>query len=157
MRSCRDADYLFAINDKREFGDYVGQWKMVMERGMPNAGRVTIRRKAGAVYDLVRHERVPFTVLPNGETEIGVRYDTNDGKVFLVAEKPLAPLKVSVAPNGEVLVKSPDKGVMIPIEVSCDGEKPRYGVVKDGIWKRPYKAGANLRVRNLADGTVCRR
>ena len=33
-----------------------------------------------------------------------------------------------------------------------DGEKPRYGVVEDGVWKRPYKVGANLRVRNLADG-----
>ena len=61
---------------------------------------------------------------------------------------------MSVAADGEVVVTSLDRDVMIPIEVVCDGEKPRYGVVEDGKWKRPYKAGANLRVRNLADGRV---
>ena len=152
VRTYRNADYLFAINDKRTFGDYVGQWKMVMERGAPNAGRVTVRRKAGVVYDLLRHASVPFTIRPNGDTEIEVQYDTNDGKVFLVAEKPLSPLSISAAKDGEVVVTSHDKDVMIPIEVVCDGAKPRYGVVENGIWKRPYKVGANLRVRNLADG-----
>ena len=61
-----------------------------------------------------------------------------------------------MAADGEVVVTSPDKDVMIPIEVICDGEKPRYGVVEDGLWKRPYKVGANLRVRNLAEGGVAR-
>ena len=154
MRTYRNADYLFAINDKREFGDYVGQWKMVMEKGAPNAGRVTVRRKAGAVYDLLRHSSVPFTILPNGDTEIEVQYNTNDGKVFLVTEKSLAPLSILVAQEGEIAVTSPDKDVMIPIEVVCDGEKSRYGVVEDGVWKRSYKKGTNLRVRNLADGST---
>ena len=153
VRTYREADYVFAINDKRTFGDYVGQWGKLEEKGLPNAGTVTVRRIAGAVYDLVEHKAVPFKNR-NGKVEISVSYTTTDGRILLVAPRPLAPLSISVAADGEVEVHSVDKDVMIPIEVSCDGEKPRYGVVEDGTWKRPYKAGANLRVRNLADGRV---
>ena len=149
-RTYRSADYVFAINDRRGFGDYIGPWKRIPEKGLPNEGVVTVRRKAGAVYDLERHAKAAFTV-KNGITTIPVSYTTSDGRIFLVAPRELGPLAVSVA-DGEVTVRSSDVDVMIPIEVVADGAKPRYGVVTDGVWKRPYKAGANLRVRNLADG-----
>ena len=110
-----------------------------------------MRREAGAVYDLEKHAPTQFKVV-GGTTEIPVSYTTTDGRIFLLAPRPLGSLSISVAADGEVAVTSPDKDVMIPIEVACDGEKPRYGVVENGIWKRPYKAGSNLRVRNLADG-----
>ena len=157
VRTYRKADYVFAINDKREFGDYVGQWKMVMERGVPNEGRVTVRRTAGAVYDLVRHESVPFSVLPNGETEIPVRYDTNDGKVLLLVDKPLGGLKFRAKPvdgGARVGVISRDRGVMIPIKVVSATGKPFYGVVADGKWIRTIKglSADSVRVINLADG-----
>ena len=154
VRSCPDADYLFAINDRRGFGDYVGQWKMVMEKGLPNEGRVTVRRKAGAVYDLVRHERVPYRILPNNDTELEVRYTTNDGKVFLVSERPLGRLDVSVDANG-IRVRSPDRGVLVPIAMYVSDERPRYAVVADGkySWRRSVPPGAEVRVLNLADGS----
>ena len=153
VRTYRAADYVFAINDKRMFGDYVGPWRMVEEKGLPNEGTVTVRREAGAVYDLVEHKAVPFANR-NGKTEIPVSYTTTDGRILLVAPRPLGALSISVAADGEVVVTSPDKDVMIPIEVVCDGERPRYGVVEGGVWKRPYKVGANLRARNLADGRI---
>lgn len=149
-RTYRNADYVFAINDRRGFGDYIGPWKKIPELGLPNEGVVTVRRAAGAVYDLERHAKADFTVR-DGVTTIPVSYTTSDGRIFLVAPRELGPLAVS-AGDGEVEVRSADADVMIPIEVVADGEKPRYGVVEDGVWKRPYKAGANLRVRNLADG-----
>ena len=155
-RSCRDADYVFAINDRRTYGDYVGAWRRVKERGLPNAGKVTVNRTAGAVYDLVAHRAVPFSSA-GGRTDIPVEFSTCDGRLLLVARAPLGRLAISVSADGEVIVTSPDKDVMIPIEVVCDGEKPRYGVVENGIWKRPYKVGANLRVRNLADGQTTSR
>ena len=153
VRTYRAADYVFAVNDKRTFGDYVGQWKMVEEKGLPNEGTVAVRREAGAVYDLVAHKAVPFANR-NGNVEIPVSYTTTDGRILLVAPRPLAPLSISVAADDEVVVTSADRDVMIPIEVVCDGEKPRYGVVEDGRWKRPYKIGSNLRVRSLADGRI---
>ena len=150
-RTYRNADYVFAINDRRTYGDYVGAWKRVKEKGLPNSGTITINRAAGAVYDLVRHCAVPFRS-KGGKTCVNADFATNDGRLLLVVPRQLAPLSISAEADGEVVVRSPDKDVMIPVEVVCDGEKPRYGVVEGGIWKRPYKSGANLRVRNLADG-----
>lgn len=150
VRTYRDADYVFAVNDRREYGDYVGQWRMVNEKGVPNAGEVTVNRVAGAVYDLVNHRPATFSVR-DGKTVLPVSYETTDGRIFLIASKALAPLEVSVC-GGEVTVTSPDRDVMIPIEVKCGGGKSRYGVVENGVWKRRFPADATLSVRNLADG-----
>ena len=154
-RTYRGADYVFAVNDRRGFGDYVGPWRKLNEKGLPNSGVVKVRRAAGAVYDLEKHAPAQFKVV-GGTTEIPVSYMTTDGRIFLLAPRPLGALSVAVE-GGEVVVKSTDRDVMIPIEVACDGGKPRYGVVEDGMWKRPYKAGRNLRVRNLADGRTVSR
>ncbi len=83
VRSDKDADYLFVINDKRTFGDYIGQYGLIQENGMPNSGTVTIKRKAGAVYDLVRNIEVPFTSEGN-QTTIPVKFETCDGRALLI-------------------------------------------------------------------------
>jgi len=153
VRSYKDADYVFAINDKRGYGDYVGQWKRVMEKGLPNDGHVALARPAGAVYDLVRHAAVPFEV-KDGKTVIPVSYATNDGRLLMVTAKPLAALSVKVE-GRNVTVTSPDAGVMIPIEVKGFGKKPFYGVVKDGVWKHEFRDDASeVVVKNLADGAL---
>ena len=150
-RTSGDADYVFAINDRREYGDYVGKaWKRVMEKGLPNSGTVVLSRKAGAVYDLVAHRALPIRA-KDGMTEVDVAYENTDGKVLMVVTKPLGRLKIH-REGASVVVTSSDRDVLIPIEVTADGREPRFGIVTDGVWKRPYKAGANLRVRNLADG-----
>ena len=152
VRSFGSADYVFAINDKREYGDYVGQWKRMMEKGVANSGKVTLSRTAGAVYDLVKHAAVPFEV-KDGKTVIPVSYTTSDGRLFLVAAKPLAALKVEVE-GTKVTVTSPDKDVMIPVEVEGFGKKPYYGVVRGGRWEHDFKQASvgEVAVRNLADG-----
>ena len=150
VRSWKDADYLFAINDRRTFGDYVGPWRMLPEKGLPSKGKVTLRRAAGAVYDLVRHVAVPFAV-KDGLTEIPVSYETNDGRLFLAVSRPLGRLSVSVS-GGEVTVTSPDADAMVPIEVAVDGGKPFYGVVRDGKWRHVFPKVRRVVVRNLADG-----
>jgi hypothetical protein len=125
-----------------------------MEKGIPNEAIVTVKRTAGAVYDLEKHTAVPFTV-KNGETHIPVKYETSDGRLLMVVDKPLAPLKVRAkAVDGgiKVTVTTPDKNVMIPIMVESSSGKPFYGVVSDGAWARVVK-GMNLKtlkVRNLA-------
>lgn len=155
VRTYRSSDYLFVLNDKRTFGDYVGQWKMVMEQGCPNSGTVTLRRQAGAVYDLVRHAKIPHRVLPSGETEVSLDYATNDGKCLLFTAKPLSPLSVSVD-GGRIRVSGKDTDVMVPIEIRVGGEQPRFAVVRDGsyCWDCPYPIEGAVQVVNLADGTV---
>jgi hypothetical protein len=57
-RQYGSADYLFAVNDKRTFGDYVGQHRLVMEKGLAAGAKVHVKRSSGYVYDLVEHAQV---------------------------------------------------------------------------------------------------
>ena len=89
--------------------------------------------------------------MAGGETEIPVSYETNDGRIFLAVSRPLRSLVLRVKGN-VVTVTSKDRDVMVPIEVRRPGEKPFYGVVKDGVWRHAFRAAANVTVRNLATG-----
>ena len=156
VRSYKAADYVFAINDRRTFGAYVGPWRRVLDKGQPNAGTVTVAREAGAVYDLVRHVAVPFRSARD-RTEIPVSYETNDGRAFLVTSKPLGGLSFRTDGN-RLTVTSPDRDVLIPVEVRGVCEKSLYAVVKDGTWSREFAApGTSVVVRNLADGSLAKR
>jgi hypothetical protein len=93
-RRYKTADYLFVLNDKRAYGDYVGQYRRVLENGVPNAGTVTLRRKAGAIYDLVKHQAVDFQALPD-RCEIPVSLDAGGGMILLVLDEPLAKIELN--------------------------------------------------------------
>ncbi|MBR2837382.1 MAG: hypothetical protein IKE55_01220, partial [Kiritimatiellae bacterium] len=128
----------------------------VMEKGVPNEAVVTVRRKAGAVYDLVRHKAVPFTV-KDGKTLIPVKYETSDGRLLMVVDRPLGALKFKtkhVEGGACVGVVSRDKDAMIPIMVTSATGKPFYGVVSGGRWMRTIKglSADSAKVTNLADG-----
>ena len=81
-RTSGDADYVFAINDRRVAGDYVGQWGVIHEKGLPTSGSVTIERASGAVYDLERHCAVPFAS-EGGRTTVRVDLRPCDGAVLM--------------------------------------------------------------------------
>lgn len=97
-RRWRDIDYLVAVNDNRTFGDYVGQWGRIMEKGLPKEGFVTMlddKNAVGAVYELSRGGSVPFS--RDGDlVRVPVRYDTCDGRIFAFLQKPIASVKADV-------------------------------------------------------------
>lgn len=154
VRTYKTADYVFAVNDRRGFGDYVGPWKRLKEKGLPNAGTVVVNRAAGAVYDLVRHSPVSFAV-QDGKTRIPVSYDTTDGRILLLTAKPLGDFQVS-RKGTSVTVSSPDVDVMIPIRVEGFGRDPHYAVVREGVWKHDFGKSptGDVRITNLADGRL---
>lgn len=86
-------DYIFLINDHREFGDYVGHHRLVMERGLPSETTVTIARTAGAVYDLVRSRRVPANQV-DGKLEVQAHLEPCDGQLLMVTDRPIAGIKI---------------------------------------------------------------
>ena len=150
VRSYGSGDVVFAINDKRGYGDYFGPWRTVLDKGLPNAGEVRLRRTAGAVYDLVRHAPVPFSSA-DGVTRIPVSYETSDGKALLVTARPLAPLAVS-ADGNRLCVSSPDKDVMVPFGVlAANGKLVVSGILREGAWERPLPLEA-FEVVNYATG-----
>ena len=144
-------DLLFAVNDRRGPGPYVGVYERVLDKGLPTEGTITLKRDAKAVYDLVKHAPVTDFTVWNGTLSIPLKLDAADGRVFLVCDRPLAPLAVSVD-GGKVTVTSPDKDVMIPIQVQAEGMKPYAGVVKNGVWSHDFGAARAYRVLNLATG-----
>jgi len=152
VRSYRTSDYLFAINDRRTYGDYVGPWRRIKEVGCPNAGTVIVSRETGAVYDLVRHERVPF-VSEKGRTRIDLRFTTNDGKVLLLVPRPLGGLRVAVD-GTTVVVTSPDKDVLIPVRIDGARAKPHYAVVRNGRYVHDFgrPMSGKVSVLSLANG-----
>ena len=119
-RRWKSTPYLFAINDNRTFGDYVGQWGLVMEKGLPYEGWASIRdseKSVGAVYELSRGGEVAFS--REGENvKVPVKFDTNDGRMFVFLAKKIGSVALGV-----------------PLGVECGGEIKVSMTVKDADGK----------------------
>ncbi len=116
QRGNEKADYIFLLNDKRTFGNYVGQWKKVQEKGLPNSGMITVRHKAAAAYDLVEHKEIPLK-----KTESYCSFKTalppGGGKVILLLQKEIAGIRVKISgEKGNTVSLSPGKS----FTVTCD-------------------------------------
>ena len=96
-RRWKDVDYVFAVNDRRTFGDYVGAWGKTMEKGLPQSGTVSVEDAAGAiraVYELSRGGEVPF-VRDAGRASVAVAFDTNDGRLLAFLPQRIATVEVT--------------------------------------------------------------
>ena len=174
-RGIAGADYVFAINDKRTFGDYLGQWGRIMEKGLSNSGTVTVQSKAQAAYDLVKHKAVKLT--RSGKTvKYSVDMAPGDGALVLLLDKAIAGTAVeqTMAERGSeftltVQVYDKDKQPVkayIPLEVTMtDAEGNRLPksdfyttdangklVIKDIAAVNMASGKVKTVVRNLADG-----
>jgi hypothetical protein len=94
FRTAGMGDYIFVVNDHREFGSYVGQHGMVMDNGLPSTGEITLRRHEGHVYDLVASRAVPSSV-PEKHLRWPVALGPGDGRVYLVSAQPIASVKLT--------------------------------------------------------------
>lgn len=176
VRTWKDADYLFAINDRRVFGDYVGQWGRVMEKGIPNKGTVIVRRgDVGAVYDVAARKAVPFSC-DNGRCEIPVEFSTTDGRLLMLLPSPVgkveAKIKGKAIAGEEVAIEVTVRNVegkavsaMVPVKVElyyangveCDASG--YFNAADGVYRNKVTIPNNapegamtLKVTELVSG-----
>jgi hypothetical protein len=85
-RSYGSTDYLFAVNDRREFGDYVGQYGLVMENGVPATAVLSLARSSGHVYDLVEGCALDAHVR-DGRLTVAHTFGPCDGCVLMVTER----------------------------------------------------------------------
>jgi len=103
------ADYVFAINDLREFGTYVGHHGLVMENGLPVRTKLFVNRPMGYVYDLVAHRQVPSNA-GAGFIEIPTDLAPCDGQLFMVIDRAIggitaeAPQQVTAGSAAEVSI-----------------------------------------------------
>ncbi len=111
------SDYVFVLNDRRTFGDYVGHHGRVMEKGLPLEGTVTVRQPGAAVYDLVAHRPVPASPQKDG-VAFDVTLGPGAGGVFLVTPQRIDRVELEV-PRQALL------GQAVPVElrvVDPDGQ-----------------------------------
>ena len=88
-----EADYVFVVNDRREFGQYVGQHGIVMENGVPSQAILSIQRPGGFMYDLVDHHAVPVRQ-EKGKLTADVHLGPCDGRLFLVTSRAIEAVSV---------------------------------------------------------------
>lgn len=88
-----NADYVFVLNDKRTFGDYIGQWQLVQEKGLPNRGTVTVHHPAAVAYDLVKHQPIPLKQYDKS-CSFDVDLGPGDGKLILLLQNPITAISV---------------------------------------------------------------
>lgn len=95
VRSWKNSDYLFSVNDHRGFGDYVGMYGYVAEVGLPLQCRVALRRSdIRAVYDLMQHREIPFDY-SDGKCTWQLDFTTNDGRLNLALPQKIANVTIT--------------------------------------------------------------
>lgn len=105
------SDYIFAINDRREFGSYVGHHGLVMENGLPATAAFEVKRSAGYVYDLLEHREVP--VARGSDTlRILVELEPGGGGLWLITETPVAQVRIEAPQEAR---RSDDMPVVVSI------------------------------------------
>ena len=112
--------YVFAVNDHRTFGDYVGQWGKTMEKGLPQRGEVTLAGAGStvAVYELSRGGKVTFRRDAEGRVSVPLEFATNDGRILMFLTEPIARLDLSVS-------KGVERGGRIRLRLSVLGASGR--------------------------------
>jgi len=108
-RQAGEATYVFTINDRRMFGDYVGQHGLVMELGRPAESEIIVNQPGGFVYDLQRHREVK-TRLQNDHLHWRVRLGPADGGLFLITPRSLSQLVIESSPEGQ-------RGKSLPVHI----------------------------------------
>ncbi len=130
-RAYKGADYLFAINDHREYGDYIGHHKLAMENGIPSESILKLKRKERTyLYDLVNHQQVKTKKSSEG-ISIPLELQPCDGTVLMAISqlidhvKITAPKSVARAEDASIsilvqdLYRKPIEAV-IPVEVKIN-------------------------------------
>lgn len=84
-RAYGSSDYVFAINDRREFGNYVGHHGLVMENGIPAHAQFSVNRAGGFVYDLVEHRQISVEH-DGGVLRIPADLEPGGGRLWLITE-----------------------------------------------------------------------
>jgi hypothetical protein len=178
VRSHDSTDYLFAVNDRREYGLYVGHHGLVMENGLPTDATLTVGR-GGYVYDLVDHREVETGHI-EGDMSIDRHFGPCEGRVFMVTERPIDAVRVTApeeATAGDTVTITAqvlgDDGepmdAIVPVRVDLLDPHGRaaefsgwYGA-KDGTVEVTADLAANdvpglwtIRVQELASGRTAR-
>ncbi len=180
MRQNGECRYLFLVNDHRTFGEYLGQYGLVMEKGLPLEGEAWVQGE-GHVFDLVKGKEVEATTRKEGGVSFPVAYGPGEGSCYLVTRNSLSRLDLQVPSQGrrgeQLLLKAAvsDEAKMapdgiIPLELTLltpagePAERTGFYATAGGMLEVPVDLAPNddlgtwsVRVRNLASGVTAQK
>jgi hypothetical protein len=120
-RHAGEATYLFAINDHREFGNYVGQHGLVMENGRPAAGTLTfLKNPPRHLYDLVAGVEVPV----GNDHRVALTLGPCDGRLLMGLPRAIAGVTVTAPETAK-----PGTRVLLDLSVHDSEGKPLPAVI----------------------------
>lgn len=124
LRKFGEATYVFVINDKREYGSYVGQHGLVMENGLPASGVVSLKAESANVYELTGTQFIVPKRGDDGSMSWKVDLGPGDGKIFLVLPKPLLGLKLEVPESATAGQKA-----AVKLQITSTADSPLKAVI----------------------------
>ncbi|MCX5642648.1 MAG: hypothetical protein NTY10_05410, partial [Candidatus Omnitrophica bacterium] len=175
LRKYGTTDYVFAVNDNRKFGKYVGQYGLVMEEGVPSQAVVSVRREKGYIYDLVAGKEVAGAGDKNW-LRINKDFGAAEGSLWMVTEKQIKEVKIDLPAKakrggsfkiGITVADSQGKAIdaVVPVNVEITNasgaimEYSGYYGAKDGVLNIKYDASLKdepgtwrIKVKELASG-----
>nr|MCU0872346.1 hypothetical protein [Pirellulaceae bacterium] len=179
LRKFGPTDYVFLVNDRREYGQYVGQHGLVMENGLPAEATIRVPRDGGVVYDLVNSRPVAAQV-SDGRLEFTAALGPCDGGLYMVCSQAIAAVRVEtpeqVLPGAQTrcvvrVVDAQDRplAAVVPVDIQIRDPAGRlaefsgaYGAA-DGQVKLVLDIAANdpfgiweIEARELASGQTAR-
>ncbi|MCH9652679.1 MAG: hypothetical protein K0U86_00220 [Planctomycetes bacterium] len=174
-RRSNNADYIFLVNDHREFGKYVGHHGRVMENGLPSETALTINRGDGYLYDLVNHQ--PVTTRKSGDKQtVSVQLGPGAGGIYALTKEPIelvaidVPKQIKRGETATVSIKVTNQegkpvSAVIPVEVTLEDSEGRiaemsgYRALVDGKQNFQIQIAPNdtagvwrVHVKELASG-----
>lgn len=124
LRRYGDSDYLFAVNDHRTFGDYVGQHGLVMEKGLPSQSTLSLNRAHGFIYDLSQSKAVTEVRTDNGHLTFASDFGPGQGRLFLVTSREIAAVHVTAPARAKA-----SQSITCAVAVTDDSGKAINAVV----------------------------
>ncbi len=173
VRSYKEADYLFVINDKRGSGEYVGNWGKVQELGLPNSGNIYVGRNMNYGYDLVSGSEVIVANLKSG-SGVGCSFDSSGGRLIMLLQDQINQVTIKASSVADGFLKAEIQVLneagkpvqaLLPLEVALRGADDKtldgsgYYCAVDGTLNLEFRLAANepagnlkLLVRDVASG-----
>jgi len=101
-RRSGELSYIFAINDRRTAGPYLGQFGAVLERGVLIAPTIELRETPGALYDALERRQLSLSEdQEGGGCATEVQLEPGWGKLLVACAEPLGPAEVSASDRTE--------------------------------------------------------
>ncbi len=175
LRRHGPTDYVFLVNDHREYGQYVGQHGIVMENGLPSRTVVAINRPSGFIYDLLS-SRQAVARQDGGRLLLDVDLGPCDGRLYMVSPKAVdrvriqAPAAIARGAKASCRIEVLDPEgrpleAVVPLRVTIRDSEARaaelsgYYAAVDGKTEIPLDIASNdpmgtwqIEVRELASG-----